>query len=86
MIARRCDIHTWVPVPLECGLYACECGATGYRGSRGKIVAHKVTRKVAVEPTVTQRGTQYTAPTPVPDKGPNVWNDGYRVEPLPALS
>ena len=41
-------VHTWSPVPGETAQYVCECAATGYRNSRGVIVAHK-TRRVYAE-------------------------------------
>ncbi len=33
--------HTWEPVAGACGQYGCDCGATGWRNSRGAIVPHK---------------------------------------------
>lgn len=24
-------VHSWTPIPLECGKYECACGATSYR-------------------------------------------------------
>jgi hypothetical protein len=42
--------HTWSPVPLRCGRYACACGAQGYRARGGIRVARRPTR-IASAPT-----------------------------------
>jgi hypothetical protein len=41
---REAHVHTWKPVDGECGQYACECEATGYRHRSGMIREH-LTRK-----------------------------------------
>lgn len=48
-------LHTWSPVPGETAQYVCECDATGYRNSRGIIVAHKTRRSYAKRWTAMDR-------------------------------
>lgn len=82
---RRCDIHAWRPVPLECGLYACECGATGRRNlETGKIKAHKTPLVLETAATVVQLGTSFEAHVHQGDGAiRSMQSSGYRVRPLP---